>query len=31
VLSTRYSDDQCEVEAIAPASLRRRLSQYLVA
>ena len=31
VLSARYQDDQCEVEAVAPASLRRRLSQYLVA
>jgi len=29
VLATRYHDDQCEVDAIAPASLRRRLSQYL--
>lgn len=31
VVSVRYRDEQCEVEAIAPASLRRRLSQYLVA
>jgi GTP-binding protein HflX len=29
VVSVKYRDEQCEVEAIAPASLRRRLSQYL--
>jgi GTP-binding protein HflX len=29
VVSVKYRDEQCEVEAIAPASLRRRLSRYL--
>jgi GTP-binding protein HflX len=30
VVKTRYSDDWCEVEALAPDSIRRRLSKYLV-
>jgi GTP-binding protein HflX len=29
VVSTRYDGDICEIEAVAPASLRRRLAQYL--
>jgi GTP-binding protein HflX len=31
VTSTRYSDDFCEIEAVVPESIRRRLSKYLVA
>ena len=30
VLAKRYSEDSCEVEALAPASIRRRLEKYLV-
>ena len=30
VVKTRYSEDWCEVEALAPDSIRRRLSKYLV-
>jgi hypothetical protein len=31
VLATRYDDEYCYVEAVAPASLRRRLRKYVVA
>jgi GTP-binding protein HflX len=31
VTSTRYSDDFCEIEAVVPESIRRRLSKYVVA
>jgi GTPase len=30
VVSTRYTEDSCEVEALAPDSLRRKLAKYLV-
>ncbi len=30
VTATRYSEDSCEVEAVAPNSIRRKLSRYLV-
>jgi GTPase len=30
VTATRYAGDCCEVEAIVPASIRRRLSQYVI-
>jgi GTP-binding protein HflX len=30
VTATRYCEDCCEVEAVTPSSIRRRLSQYLV-
>ncbi|MGH9666887.1 MAG: GTPase HflX, partial [Bryobacteraceae bacterium] len=30
VTSTRYTNDSCEVEADAPASIQRRLARYLV-
>jgi GTP-binding protein HflX len=30
VTATRYCEDSCEVEAVAPNSIRRALSQYLV-
>jgi GTPase len=31
VTSTRYSNDFCEIEAVVPESIRRRLSKYAVA
>jgi GTP-binding protein HflX len=31
VLSTRYSEDACEVDAVVPESVKRRLKQYLIA
>ena len=31
VISTRYTDEFCHIEAETPASIRRRLSKYLVA
>jgi GTP-binding protein HflX len=31
VTSARYSDDFCEIEALVPESIRRRLSRYVVA
>ena len=30
VTSTKYTGETCEVEAMAPESLRRRLEKYLV-
>ena len=30
VTATRYTDESCQVEAMAPASIRRRLEKYLV-
>jgi GTP-binding protein HflX len=30
VTATRYRDDTCEVEAVVPESIKRRLRQYLV-
>jgi GTP-binding protein HflX len=30
VTATRYCEDCCEVEAVTPSSIRRRLSRYLV-
>jgi GTP-binding protein HflX len=30
VLSTRYSEDACEVDAVVPESVKRRLKQYLM-
>ena len=31
VLTTRYDDEYCYVDAVAPASIRRRLRQYALA
>jgi len=31
VTSTRYSNDFCQIEAVVPESIRRRLSKYVVA